>query len=117
MQRGVERALRELPESFYTDLQQGYQDKRDRFCASLERGGFGVSRPQGAYYVMADYREVFGDVDPHQAVLTMIDRIGVNAVPGHMFYADPQDVRTMRFQFAVTPDVLEDVCGRLESLA
>ncbi len=62
---------------------------------------------------MADYRAVLGDVDPHRAVLQMIERIGVNAVPGHVFYADPVGVRTMRFQFAVTPEVLDEVCRRL----
>ena len=117
LQRGVERALRELPPSFYEDLQAGYQRKRDQFCAALEQGGFGVSRPQGAYYVMADYTRVFGDVDPHKAVLAMIDRVGINGVPGHMFYDKPDGVRSIRFQFAVTPDVLDEVCRRVASLA
>lgn len=116
MQRGVERALRELPPSFYTDLQAGYQEKRDRFCAALADAGFAARRPHGAYYVLADYREVFGDVDPHRAVLAMIERIGVNAVPGHVFYARPDGVRTMRFQFAVEPAVLDEVGARLRTL-
>ena len=116
MQRGVERALRELPPQFYADLQAGYERKRDQFCAALERAGFGLSRPQGAYYVMADYREVFGDLDPHQATLKMIERIGVNCVPGHVFYSDPEGVRSIRFQFAVQPEVLDEVCRRLGTL-
>lgn len=113
LQRGVQRALVELPASFYEDLQAGYQRKRDQFCDACEAAGFGITRPQGAYYVMADYTEVFGDVDPHKAVLTMIERIGINAVPGHMFYEKADGVRSMRFQFAVTPDVLDEVCRRL----
>lgn len=117
MQRGVERALRELPESYYTDLQSGYERKRDQMCDALEQAGFTISRPQGAYYVMADYSEVFGDVDPHRAVLTMIDKIGVNGVPGHVFYEKPDGVRSIRFQFAVTPDVLDEVCRRFVSLS
>ena len=116
LQRGVERALRELPRSFYDELGHGYQRKRDRFCDALEAAGFAITRPQGAYYVMADYRAVFGDVDPHQAVLQMIERIGVNAVPGHVFYQDASGVRSMRFQFAVTPEVLDEVCRRLARL-
>ncbi len=32
-------------------------------------------------------------------------------------YDDPEGVRSIRFQFAVTPDVLDEVCGRIESLA
>lgn len=115
-QRGVQRALEQLPDSYYRDLQTGYQQKRDAFCAALRDAGFGFSLPQGAYYVMADYARVFGDLEPHPAVLQMIERIGVNAVPGHLFFARPDGVRSMRFQFAVDWPVLEQAMQRLRSL-
>ncbi|MFO1053541.1 MAG: pyridoxal phosphate-dependent aminotransferase [Planctomycetota bacterium] len=115
-QRGVERALRELPARFYEDLRAGYQSRRDRFCDALEDAGFRFARPQGAYYVLADYRDVFGDLDPHPAVLRMIERVRINAVPGHVFCADPSGVRTMRFHFAVGDAVLDEACARLRSL-
>ena len=117
MQRGVQRALERLPDSYYTDLQSEYEQKRDLFCAALRDAGFGFDIPQGAYYVLADYSEVFGDVIPYEAVTTMIDRIGVNAVPGDLFFAEPKDVRCMRFQFAVERDVLADAASRLRSLS
>ena len=117
MQRGVQRALAELPDSYYTDLQAGYERKRDAFCAALRDAGFAFQVPQGAYYVLADYRGVFGDVEPHPAVLAMIERIGVNAVPGHLFFARADGVRSMRFQFAVDWPVLEEAMRRLRSLA
>jgi aspartate/methionine/tyrosine aminotransferase len=66
--------------------------------------------------VLADYREALGDVEPHEAVLRLIDRVAINAVPGHLFHTRPDGVRTMRFHFAVAPDVLDEVCGRLEKL-
>ena len=116
-QRGVQRALEQLPDSFYTDLQAEYQAKRDLFCASLKDAGFGFDVPQGAYYVLADYSDVFGDVSPYDAVTTMIERIGVNAVPGDLFFAEPDGVRCMRFQFAVERSVLADAGDRLRSLA
>jgi aminotransferase len=117
MQRGVQRALEQLPDTFYSDLQQEYQDKRDLFCAALRDAGFKFDVPQGAYYVLADYTDVFGDVTPYEAVTTMIDRIGVNAVPGDLFFADPEGVRYMRFQFAVERPVLAKAAERLRSLA
>lgn len=116
MQRGVERALRELPASFYEDLRAGYEDKRDRFCDALERAGFACLRPQGAYYVLADYREVLGDMRPYDAARTLIERIGVNGVPADLFYADGEEVRSIRFQFAVEDAVLDEVCRRFERL-
>jgi aminotransferase len=116
MQRGVQRALEQLPASYYSELQQGYQKKRDAFCAALRDAGFTFSVPQGAYYVLADYTKVFGDLEPHPAVLQMIERIGVNAVPGHLFFASPALVRCMRFQFAVDWPVLDEACQRLRRL-
>lgn len=116
LQRGVQRALEQLPDSYYQDLQQTYQQKRDDFCDALLAAGFRCRRPEGAYYVMADYRGVFGDIEPHPAVLQMIQRIGINAVPGHLFHAEPEGVRTMRFQFAVEPPVLAEAMWRIRSL-
>ncbi len=117
MQRGVQKALERLPDAFYADLQAGYEKKRDLFCSALRDAGFAFEAPQGAYYVLADYQKVFGDMEPHPAVLEMIRRIGVNAVPGHLFFADPAGVRSMRFQFAVDLPVLNEACARLRRLA
>lgn len=117
LQRGVARALRDLPPSFYAELGAGYERKRDRFCAALAAAGFRFARPAGAYYVLADYRDVLGDIEPYAAALRLIERIGVNGVPGDVFYADPAGVRSIRFQFAVEPSVLDDVCQRFARLA
>ncbi len=117
MQRGVQRALEQLPDSYYSDLRATYQAKRDRFCSALEDAGFRLSRPQGASYVMADYQGVLGGIDPHAATMQLIERIGVNGVPGHLFHADPRGVHTIRYQFAVEPKVLDEACKRFRSLA
>lgn len=117
MQRGVQRALRDLPDSYYRELQQSYQQKRDRFVQALRDAGFDCRTPEGAYYVLADYRRVFGDLEPYPAVLQMIERIGINAVPGDLFFAAPDGVRCMRFQFAVDLPVLDEACRRLRGLA
>lgn len=116
LQLGVLRALRELPAEFYTSLRDDYQRRRDVFCAALARAGFGVQPPEGAYYVLADYRDVLGDVDPTAAVMRLIESVGINAVPGHLFHARPDGVRTMRFHFAVSDAVLDEVGARLARL-
>lgn len=117
MQRGVQRALEQLPATFYGELQQGYEHKRDRFCAALRDAGFRFREPEGAYYVLADYHPVFGELAPYDAVRQLIDRIGVNAVPGDLFFARPEGVRCMRLQFAVELPVLDEACRRLRRLA
>ncbi|MBK8975750.1 MAG: aminotransferase class I/II-fold pyridoxal phosphate-dependent enzyme [Planctomycetes bacterium] len=116
LQRGVERALRELPATFYRDLAAGYERRRDRFCAALAAAGFRFEPPAGAYYVLADYRDVLGDLDPHPAALALIERARVNAVPGHVFHARPEGVRSLRFHFAVDDERLDEACRRIRAL-
>lgn len=116
LQRGVARGLRELPSSFYESLCAEYEGRRDRLCTALRAAGFAVRPPEGAYYVLADYRSVLGDVDPQAAVMRLIERVAINAVPGHLFHARPDGVRTMRFHFAVPAPVLDEVCARLTRL-
>jgi len=116
LQRGVAQALRELPPPFYEALRDDYERRRDRLCAALRAAGFRFTPPEGAYYVLADHREALGDVEPAEAVRRLIDRVAINAVPGHLFHARAEGVRTVRFHFAVAPDVLDEVCRRLGRL-
>lgn len=113
MQRGVQRALEQLPESFYRDLGRDYERRRDRLCSALTGRGFEVLRPEGAYYVLADYRSVLGDLDPFDAAHAMIDRFRINGVPGDVFRFDAGSERTLRFHFAVDDEVLDEVVNRL----
>jgi aminotransferase len=117
LQRAVARGLGELPPGFYEELRAEYERRRDRLCAALVGAGFRLGPPEGAYYVLADYREALGDVEPTDAVLRLIECAAINAVPGHLFHARPDGVRTMRFHFAVAADVLDEVCARLGGLA
>jgi len=117
LQRAVAHALHELPNEFYADLRADYQRRRDRFCTALATAGFRFEPPDGAYYVLAEYRNPLGDVDPSEAVRRLIERAKISAVPGHLFHFRPDEVRTMRFHFAVADPVLDEVCARLERLA
>jgi aminotransferase len=116
LQRAVAHALGTLPPAFYDDLRADYERRRDRVCAALAAAGFRLRPPEGAYYVLADYRDALGDVEPYQAVLRLIERAGINAVPGDLFHAHPEGVRSMRFHFAVAPAILDEVCARLGRL-
>ena len=117
LQRGVERALAELPASFYTELAADYERRRNQFCDALSSAGFDVRRPQGAYYAMAGYKNVLGDIEPYDAVLKLIDKVGINAVPGHLFYENGEGIRTMRFHYAVGEEELDEISRRMATLA
>ena len=109
--------MRELGADYYSEMVAGYEERRGVLVSALQGAGFRCAAPQGAYYVLADYTDVFGDVTPYDAVITMIERIGVNAVPGDLFFAEPDGVRCMRFHFAVERPVLAEAAKRLRSLA
>ncbi|MDG2143250.1 MAG: hypothetical protein P8N31_06825, partial [Planctomycetota bacterium] len=75
------------------------------------------TRPQGAYYAMAGYKNVLGDIEPYEAVLKLIDKVGINAVPGHLFYENGEGIRTMRFHYAVGESELDEISRRMATLA
>jgi aspartate/methionine/tyrosine aminotransferase len=55
LQAGVASALDTLGEDFYAGLARDYRRRRDRLHEALVSSGFGCVRPEGAYYILADY--------------------------------------------------------------
>jgi aminotransferase len=105
-----------LPPSYFDGLRSHYQQRRDLFLPYLERAGFAVRPPDGAYYVMADFSEL-SDLDDVAFVRRMIETVGVAAVPGSSFY-DPKDRgrSLVRFMFAKKDETLHAAGERLLSL-
>ena len=114
--------LLEMPDSFFEGLREQYATKRARFTQALERVGFRVTAPQGAYYLFADYRGVTrlaqrGSMD---AAMRLIEEVGVASVPGNNFYAAgqyAQDAPYLRFAFCRSLDSLDEAARRLSALA
>lgn len=104
----------ELPDSYYQELQDVYTEKRDVFLRFLDQAGLSYTRPQGAYYVMADMTE-FGCDDDTAFCEWMAREVGVAAVPGSSFFREP--VRHLvRFHFAKQTQTLEAAGQRLLTL-
>jgi aspartate/methionine/tyrosine aminotransferase len=80
LQQAGATALR-LPETYYQQLCEGYQARRDRMLAGLEQAGFRCFRPHGAYYIMADI-SAFGFPNDVEFARYMVQEIGVGVVPG-----------------------------------
>lgn len=113
MQHAAATAMRELPETYYTDLRDGYHHRRGILCEALRAGGFDVREPEGSYYVMADYTERWGaDTDPEDACFRLLDEAHIAAIPSTIFYAGSPRPE-LRFQFAVEDSILEEVARRL----
>ena len=105
-----------LPPAYYTELRRSYQAKRDALISILENAGFVCYVPKGAYYVMCDISE-FDFPDDVTFTRHMVEKIGVAAVPGSSFFADPASgSKLVRFCFAKRPETLDAAAERLERL-
>jgi aspartate/methionine/tyrosine aminotransferase len=110
-----------LPEAYYGGLRDSYQARRDLLCPLLEKAGFQIFKPFGAYYVLtecAHFLERYGLADDTAFAMYLVKEVGVATVPGSSFYAHPELGRTkIRFCFPKTDDVLLDAGRRLQKLA
>lgn len=114
-QHAVAHALATSDE-YYEAFLADYRDRRDRLCAGLDEVGFGVHRPAGTYFVLADVRPLGWDDDV--AFCRMLpERVGVAAIPPTSFYAHPEEGRHLvRFAFCKTEPVLDEAVHRLRTL-
>lgn len=103
-------------DGYYDTLLADYRERRDRLCTGLEEVGFGVHRPAGTYFVLADIRPLGWDDDV--AFCRMLpERVGVAAIPPTSFYLHPEAGRHLvRFAFCKTEAVLDEAIHRLKRL-
>ncbi|MDT5263284.1 MAG: hypothetical protein QOC61_2288 [Acidobacteriota bacterium] len=115
LQRAGAYALR-MPPSYYEELGREYLRRRDMLLPILEDVGFGVFRPDGAYYVMTDIGR-FGFKDDVEFTRFLVREIGVACVPGSSFYSRPElGARQVRFCFCKRDETLEAAAERLQKL-
>jgi aminotransferase len=109
-----------LPDSYYVELRQGYQARRDLLYGYVERAGFTTWKPSGAYYILTDaahFLKALRLPDDTAFAMWLIKECGVATVPGSSFYAHPELGRTkIRFCFPKTDDVLTEAGERLQKL-
>jgi aminotransferase len=105
-----------LPDSYYRQLAEGYLRRRDRLVGILERAGFRVHRPRGAYYAMTEIDGLGWDDDVAFS-RHLVESIGVAVVPGSSFYDDPKHgSRQVRFAFCKKDETLAEAERRLAKL-
>ncbi len=102
---------------YYEELAEFYRVRRDFLFDVLEKAGFNCIKPQGAYYIMADFSNFGWDNDVEFARYLTSD-IGVAVVPGSSFYREstPEASRYIRFCFCKQFKTLEAAAERLAKL-
>ena len=115
LQEGAATALA-FPDSYYHDLQKMYLEKRNKMVGILEKAGFEVYKPNGAYYIMTDISR-FGFPDDMTFARYLVDKIGVGSVPGSSFYRHPEFGKSkVRFTFCKKPETLDLAAELLSKL-
>ena len=103
-------------DDYYLNLANFYREKRDFLLEVLTAVGFRCHIPQGAYYIMADFRALseLGDLDfAHY----LIKEKGVASVPGSSFLPPGEpDSGQVRFCFCKTDATLQAAAQRLRAL-
>jgi len=113
------------PPSYYDKLAAEYATRRTRLLKILEKAGFTVFKPRGAYYIMTDISR-FPDPDASRFPADtkdvrfakyLVEEIGVAVVPGSSFYNDPNDgANQVRFTFCKKESTLAAAEARLAKL-
>ena len=107
-----------LPGTYYEEFQAMYTGKRDLMMTALKGAGLKARQPDGTYFVMADFADVFdGDDIDFSRYLT--SEIGVACIPPTFFYSTEHAhmASTMaRFAFCKSDDMLRQAAERLAGL-
>jgi len=105
---------------FKEDLPNKYRDRRDFIVPELQKLGFGVSVPEGAYYAFCRYQQVpkLSALGPVEACKFLVEEVGVAVVPGDNFYGKSDDgQKYLRLAFCRSMDDLQEAIRRLAKLA
>ena len=114
LQEAVAVGIETLGDDYYEGLARDYRRRRDVMCDGLLASGFKCRRPEGAYYVMADFSDL-SNLPDDQFATWLTEKIGVAPVPGSSFYSRPELGRHLvRFAFCKTEQVLRDAVMRLQ---
>ena len=109
-----------LGEDYYAEMLADYTRRRDVFCNGLDEIGLAYTKPQGSYFMMVDIsaflnKEQFAGWTDTQFCEWMIKEVGVAAVPGSAFFAEPIN-HLIRLHFARSEESLKEAIRRLSKL-
>ncbi len=102
-----------LPESYYDELKNYYQERRDFLLKLFGELSIPVLRPAGAYYMMIQIGHL-GYKDDEEFAMALVEKAGIATVPGSSFYHLPEDGKDkVRLCFAKKWSTLYEVQERL----
>ena len=105
-----------MPDSYYQQVRNAYQQRRDLIMSLLFETGFTAHAPEGSYYVLADFTRWNFPGSAVDFSRFLITEVGVAVVPGTSFYySDPAPGNNLvRFAFAKRLETLTEAGRRLK---
>ena len=111
-QHAMAQALR-TSHAYYDEFLRAYRERRDHLVAALAECGFGVTPPQGTYFVLVDIRPLGWD-DDVAFCRHLVEKVGVAAIPPTAFYETKSEGRFLvRFAFCKKRETLDAGIARL----
>ncbi|HYX49438.1 MAG TPA: aminotransferase class I/II-fold pyridoxal phosphate-dependent enzyme [Ktedonobacteraceae bacterium] len=107
-----------LPDTYYESFQAMYENKRQLILSALDGSGLKSHVPEGTYFVMANYSEVF-DGTPLEFTRYLTRDIGVACIPPESFYSQEHahiGHGYVRFAFCKSDEMLLETGERLAKL-
>lgn len=104
--------------AYFEELQHQYTVRRDLLMNGLRGAGFRVRQPEGTYFVMADFSDVF-DGDDIEFARHLTSEVGVACIPPTFFYSTGHAHMAStqaRFAFCKRDDMLKEAAQRLATL-
>lgn len=108
-----------LPGTYFEDFQAMYTAKRDLMMKALNGAGLKARAPEGTYFVMADFSDVF-DGDDLEFARYLTAEVGVACIPPTFFYSTEHAHMAStqaRFAFCKSDTLLQQAAERLATLA
>lgn len=107
-----------LGNSYYEEYQALYTRKRDLVMQVIDAGGLSAIQPEGTYFVMGDFSQVF-DGNDVEFCKHLIEHVGVATIPPSAFFSPEHKYLAenhIRFAFCKSDETLEQAAERMVKL-
>ncbi|WP_178843514.1 pyridoxal phosphate-dependent aminotransferase [uncultured Treponema sp.] len=105
-------------QDYYDDLTAKYTQKRDLMCRGLDSIGLAHNVPQGAYYIMVDFKDYIKKLNLQtdlEFAELLCQKVGVGMVPGSSFFKENIN-DYLRIHFAKKDETLNEALNRLSEI-
>lgn len=114
LQHGVADGIEQLGPEYYRSLARDHAARREMLLGALRDAGMSPHVPDGAYYILAEARNLPGITAAGKA-RALLAETGVAAVAGSAFFRAGGGEDLLRFCFSKKDEELAEACRRLRA--